>query len=119
MFDPDYDHPMESVLMGHPERQMPFCVERYRVLDEAGTVLAACTNNHQARNIIALAHPVTTRALRIELTAPSPPTPAALFEVRWYAGATAGNINHGNQSAAGSHVPAVGRDARWLPYQRP
>lgn len=46
MFDPDYDHPMESVLMGHPERQMPFCVERYRVLDEAGTVLAACTNNH-------------------------------------------------------------------------
>ncbi|PWU08683.1 MAG: FAD-binding dehydrogenase [Verrucomicrobia bacterium] len=26
VFDTDYDHPMESVLMGHPERVMPFCV---------------------------------------------------------------------------------------------
>ena len=25
-FDTDFDHPMESVLMGHPERAMPFCV---------------------------------------------------------------------------------------------
>jgi hypothetical protein len=25
-FDTDFDHPMESVLMGHPERVMPFCV---------------------------------------------------------------------------------------------
>ena len=85
MFDPDYDHPMESVLMGHPERRMPFCVERYRVLDENGHVLAMCANNHQARNVLVLAQPVTTRALRIELTAPTPRVPAALFEVRCYA----------------------------------
>lgn len=26
MFDTDHDHPMESVLLGHPERVMPFCV---------------------------------------------------------------------------------------------
>jgi hypothetical protein len=84
-FDSDYDHPMESVLMGHPERRMPFCVERYRVLDEHGVVLAERHDNHQTRNIIVLARPVMTRVLRIELTAPSASVPAALFEVRCYA----------------------------------
>ena len=90
MFDPDYDHPMESVLMGHPERRMPFCVERYRVLDESGALLAACTDNHQARNVIVFAQPVTTRAVRLELTAPAPHVPAALFEVRCYGPDAAG-----------------------------
>jgi hypothetical protein len=85
MFDPDYDHPMESVLMGHPERRMPFCVERYRMLDDCGRVIAACSDNHQARNIINLVPPITTRRLRIELTAGAPNVPAALFEVRCYA----------------------------------
>jgi hypothetical protein len=33
MFDTDYDHPMESVLMGHPERVMPFCVSSVVVLN--------------------------------------------------------------------------------------
>ncbi|MBM3756004.1 MAG: FAD-dependent oxidoreductase [Acidobacteria bacterium] len=33
MFDTDYDHPMESVLMGHPERVMPFCVPNVVVLN--------------------------------------------------------------------------------------
>ena len=71
--------------MGHPERQMPFCVERYHVLDERGSRLAECFDNHQARNIIRLAQPVSTRELRIVLTAPRPNVPAALFEVRCYA----------------------------------
>jgi FAD dependent oxidoreductase len=83
MFDIDYDHPLESVLMGHPERRMPFCVERYRILDEHGTVLANCTENHQAKNTIHLSS-VQTRILQIELTAPSEQVPAALFEVRCY-----------------------------------
>jgi hypothetical protein len=84
MFDPDYDHPMESVQMGHPERRMLFCVERYCVLDEAGRELAACADNHQARNVVVLPQPVTTRLLRLELTAPAPHVPAALFGVRCY-----------------------------------
>jgi hypothetical protein len=88
MFDPDHDHPLESVLMGHPERRMPFCVERYRVLDGEGRVLAACTENHHARNVIVLPAPVVTRSLRIELEAPGADVPAALFEVRCYATAT-------------------------------
>jgi len=31
-FDTDYDHPMESVLMGHPERVLPFCVRNATVV---------------------------------------------------------------------------------------
>lgn len=84
LFDVDYDHPMESVLMGHAERRMPFCVERCRVLNEAGEELASVEGNHHARVVIKLAQPVKTRTLQIELTAPSSEVPAALFEVRCY-----------------------------------
>ena len=37
VFDTDYDHPMESVLLGHPERVMPFCVARVVVRDGNNT----------------------------------------------------------------------------------
>jgi hypothetical protein len=49
-FDTDFDHPMESVLMGHPERVMPFCVRDVAVLDGAG------------KRVEALAHVVTVVA---------------------------------------------------------
>ncbi len=87
MFDPDYDHPMESVLMGHPERRMPFCVDRYRVWDGAGKLLAECTENHHARRVMVLSQPVTTRVLRFEFDPPSPRVPVAVFQVRCYASA--------------------------------
>jgi hypothetical protein len=37
VFDTDYDHPMESVLLGHPERVMPFCVPRVVIRDGSAT----------------------------------------------------------------------------------
>lgn len=84
MFDTDYDHPMESVLWGHPEDRMPFCVSSYRVIDETGRVLGSATGNYQTRAVIVLAQPTKTSALRIELERPAPHIPAALFEVRCY-----------------------------------
>ncbi len=84
-FDTDFDHPMESVLMGHPERVMPFCVKRYRLLDERGRVVAACDDNHQTRNTIALTEPLVTSSLHIEVLEMNGDAPAALFEVRCYA----------------------------------
>jgi hypothetical protein len=83
-FDPDFDHAMESVLMGHPERVTPFCVRHFIVRDAAGQVLAECAENHQARAILTLPAPVCTDRLTIELTAPGVQVPAALFEVRCY-----------------------------------
>lgn len=84
-FDTDFDHPMETVLMGHPERVVPQCVRQFRILDGAGRELASCSNNHQTRRSIRFDAPVTTDALHVELQAPSENVPAALMEVRCYA----------------------------------
>ncbi len=84
VFDTDFDHPMESVLMGHPERDMPFCVNEYRILDAGGAVLHHCHANHQTRNTVVLPSPVATSLLRIEVLS-THGAPAAIFAVRCYA----------------------------------
>ncbi|MDR3707427.1 MAG: FAD-dependent oxidoreductase [Capsulimonadaceae bacterium] len=81
-YDADWDHPMESVLMGHPESVMPFCVKAYRILDADGNVLAEEFGNHQARRVHELTTPVTTRKVAIEVTEVNGPCPAAIFGVR-------------------------------------
>lgn len=84
-FDTDYDHPMETVLMGHPEDVMPFCVRDYQIKDGNGNVLYASDNNYQTKNVIVLAQSIYTDCIRINLLHPSANTPAALFAVRCYA----------------------------------
>lgn len=102
-FDADFDHPMESVLMGHPERVMPFCVRDVSVASgarvpvlagespasrgsrqDADQLLAELTCNHQSRRTIRFDRPLVTDSLRLRLVAPSIHVPAALFEVRCY-----------------------------------
>jgi hypothetical protein len=102
-FDTDFDHPMESVLMGHPERDMPFCVGDIRIsaatCGESGgigntatatlrrvasKVLAEILENHKTRQIIIFDSPVTTNCLELHLLAPSLHIPAALFGLRCY-----------------------------------
>jgi len=88
VFDTDADHPMESVLFGHPERDIMFCVQEYRVLDSDGRELFAVTDNHQTRRSHVLSESVTTTRVRIETTRPNPNVPAALFAVRLFANVT-------------------------------
>jgi hypothetical protein len=102
-FDADFDHPMESVLMGHPERVMPFCVRELLVAQgfrgpvvagrqatdsesshDTGLVLGELRHNHQSRRTIRFSEPVVTDCLDIRLVAPHANIPAALFEVRCY-----------------------------------
>jgi hypothetical protein len=83
-FDTDFDHPMETVLMGHPERVMPFCVRQYTVCDERGAIIYQCNGNYQTQNIIRFGAPVTTRALTITVAHPSAEVSAAVFEVLCY-----------------------------------
>ncbi|QEC43195.1 FAD-dependent oxidoreductase [Pseudobacter ginsenosidimutans] len=83
-FDADYDHPMESVLMHHPETAMPFCVRNYRIKDEKGNVIAEKNDNYQTHNAIKLNQPVVTGKLIIEVEHPSADVPAAVFSVRCY-----------------------------------
>ncbi|MEM7576046.1 MAG: FAD-dependent oxidoreductase [Planctomycetota bacterium] len=82
--DPDFDHPMESALMGHPERVVPFCIRRARLLDDAGRTLAELTDNHQGRWVVGFAKAVTTRSLRLICERPSADVPAAVFRVRCF-----------------------------------
>ncbi|MBU1819889.1 MAG: FAD-dependent oxidoreductase, partial [Bacteroidetes bacterium] len=84
-FDTDYDNPSENVLMIHPEEVSPFCVQKYKVLDDSGTVVYAKEDNHQTRNILTFESPIATTRLEIKVEHPSATSPAALFEVRCYA----------------------------------
>jgi hypothetical protein len=81
-FDGDYDHPMETVLWGHPEREIPFCVRRYRILDDAGRILADIQDNHQAKNTHRLEQPVTTKRLWIEGLSTGTPIPPSVFAIQ-------------------------------------
>ncbi|GAA4303558.1 FAD-dependent oxidoreductase [Compostibacter hankyongensis] len=81
-FDTDFDHPLESALMGHPEDVIPFCVRAYRLYDAAGTLLYEQRENHQALNRIVFPYPVETPSLRLELEHPFQHIPASLFEIR-------------------------------------
>ena len=80
-FDTDRDHPLEHLLMGHPERAMPFCVKHFRITDGGGRVLAECADNHQALQSVDFAEAVVTDRLSIELLESQGPTPKALFQV--------------------------------------
>lgn len=81
-FDTDFDHPLESSLMGHPEDVIPFCVRQYRIYDEQGTLIHEQVGNYQTINHIVWDKPVKTSALRIEIAHPADHVPAGLFEIQ-------------------------------------
>lgn len=83
-FDTDYDHPMESVLMGHPEAAIPFCVKRYRVRDSHDRVIAEEADNHQTRNVLTFSPAIETKSLSIDVLETHGATPAAIFEVQCF-----------------------------------
>lgn len=85
-FDTDFDHPMETVLMAHPENEMPFCVKRVRVWNDREELVAEIVDNHQSQRRIDFAEAVHTKMLRVELEHPLALVPAALLEVRCYGG---------------------------------
>jgi hypothetical protein len=83
-FDTDSDHPMESVLMAHPESVMPFCIRNFRIYDDQKNILYSKEKNYQTIQVIDLATPATTRQLTIAVEHPSAETPAAIFEILCY-----------------------------------
>jgi hypothetical protein len=83
-FDTDYDHPMESSLMGHPEAGMPFCVNSYKLYNDTYELIYEYANNHQTINKILFEKPITTTRLIIEAKQQTPGIPVAIFEVQVY-----------------------------------
>jgi hypothetical protein len=82
-FDTDFDHGMESLLIRHPERVIPFCVSSYRLVADNGVELAFVRQNHQTRNVIRLDQPIQTRTLTLEIKQDNG-APPAVFAVRVY-----------------------------------
>ena len=83
-FDPDYDHPLESVLMEHPEERVPFVVRDYTIEDGLGRLLHRAEGNYLGRNEVRLAEPAVTDKIMIKLEHPNDHCPAAVFEVCCY-----------------------------------
>jgi hypothetical protein len=81
-FDTDFDHPLESSLMGHPEEVIPFCVRHYRIYNEHGILIHEKKDNYQTINHIVWDKPVKTTVLRIEIEHPAAYVPAGLFEIQ-------------------------------------
>ena len=84
-FDTDADHPMESVLMTHPETVMPFCVRTFRLCDDQGRVVWSVEGNYQTIRTIDFPVPIETSRLVLFVEHPSDRTPAAVFEILCYA----------------------------------
>ncbi len=82
-FDTDYDHPMESVLMTHPEIAVPSCVRHFKISSGEGAVLADVSEHHQSRWLLNLHEPLQTNAVIVEILATWGSLPA-IYEVRFY-----------------------------------
>jgi len=80
-FDTDFDHPMESTQMGHPEDVIPFCIRNYSIKDETGKVLFEKYDNHQTINRWEPESELRTSGLLIEFEHPQENVPASIFEI--------------------------------------
>ncbi|GHT44346.1 hypothetical protein FACS189454_01440 [Planctomycetales bacterium] len=81
-FDTDFDHAMESCLRGHPENVMPYCVQQYKILNDAGQTIYEVSDNHHSRNEIRLEKPVRTSSLTIQLSRPGGNVPVSLLGIQ-------------------------------------
>ncbi|RED95963.1 FAD-dependent oxidoreductase [Marinoscillum furvescens] len=79
--DTDYDHAMESTLMGHPENVMPFTLRNYQVFDLDGQLLFEQKGNYQTVNTWKFEEGFTTKGLVIKAEHPSALVPASIFEI--------------------------------------
>jgi hypothetical protein len=80
-FDTDFDHPMESSQMGHPEDIIPFCIQNYRIRDENGNLLFEKSDNHQTINRWTPEMGLTVKSLMFEFEHPNSNVPASIFEI--------------------------------------
>ncbi|UHG91907.1 FAD-dependent oxidoreductase [Spirosoma oryzicola] len=83
-FDSDYDHPLESVIMIHPETASPFCVREYVLCNDRNERVFHQAENHQSRNVIRFAQPLDTTSLSVHLEAMNGDALASLLEIRVY-----------------------------------
>jgi hypothetical protein len=79
--DSDYDHPMESTLMGHPEDVVPFCLRNYKIKDLDGNVLFEKEGNYQTINTWGFKQKHKTKGIVIETKKTLENVPVSIFEI--------------------------------------
>lgn len=82
-FDTDWDYAMESSLLGHSERIMPFVVRNYRIFS-GDQLIYEKNNNYQTRNEIRLEVPRSTRHIRFVFEKPEQHIPVGIFGIAIY-----------------------------------
>jgi len=83
-FDGDFDHPMESVLMTHPETAVPFCVRDFVLCNDRRERIYEYQGNYLSQHTIHFPTPVETRSLTLHLKAMNGVAPGAVMEIRCY-----------------------------------
>jgi hypothetical protein len=84
--DPDWDHPLESVILKHPERVMPCLAKSLELRTASGEVVGKVTDNRHAVVVFTFTEGLTTDELCLHITEMNGPWPAAVFGVRGYGG---------------------------------
>ena len=79
-FDPDWDHPMESVLMTHPEEVVPFLVKNFDLIDDAGGIFHSVREHRGSCYEWLPEGPLVIRRLTLRVLA-TYGAPAAVFRV--------------------------------------
>jgi hypothetical protein len=80
-FDTDFDHPMESSQMGHPEDIIPFVVRNYKIKDELGNLLHEKKDNYQTINTWKPEFRLEAKELLFEFEQPVVNVPTSIFEI--------------------------------------
>jgi hypothetical protein len=78
-FDGDYDHPMETVQLLHPESRIPFCVSEGHIEDEKGNLIAEIRNNYQPVFEYVLKKPIKAQELIFYFSKSNPDLPVSLL----------------------------------------
>lgn len=81
-FDTDFDHPMETVLIHHPENVMPFCVKEYSIFDEHNNLLFHTNSNHQSLNSVKFSDVIKAKCIKILFKKTHINIPVNLFGIR-------------------------------------
>ncbi|MFD2256015.1 FAD-dependent oxidoreductase [Luteolibacter algae] len=82
-FDTDFDHPMETVQMGHPEREMPFCVKDFDLIDGDGKIIHEARDNHSTRYLGTMPEGMLLAELTVRVLA-THGAPAAIFQIQCF-----------------------------------
>lgn len=88
-FDTDYDHALESVLRGHPEHNIPFCVKKWRLIDlsdDGEQEMFIEDDNYQSRRTASIDPPRRVSKIGLEILEVNGDenVQGGIFEVRIY-----------------------------------